>query len=92
VTLLAVYRGQWPNVWTSALKWYEKQLFFNFFFIRILRWFCLISNLIRPNLAGCKKDAFPTYSSLTTNFYFGPPLSPHEVWAWGFSAPCIHNV
>jgi hypothetical protein len=43
-TLSAVYRGQWPYVWTSALNWYEIQQCF-----RVLQWLCFISNL-RPKL------------------------------------------
>ena len=35
-----VYQGQWPYVWTSALNWYKLWLF-----LRILQWFCQISNL-----------------------------------------------
>jgi len=45
----------------------------NFFFFRILQWFCLISKLC-PNLMVRKrcKVASPTYSSLTINLCFGP--------------------
>jgi hypothetical protein len=47
VSPLAVYRGQWPNDYTSALNWYEVQLF-----VIILRLFCLISNFSQAQFDG----------------------------------------
>jgi hypothetical protein len=70
----------------SVLNWYEIE----FFFFRIIKWFCLISSLNQTQFDGpwrCK-DSSPTHSSLTLNLYFGPPchltkfghvLFPHPV-------------
>jgi len=63
------------------------KLVWNTTFFRILKWFCLISNLSRIHFDGpwhCK-DACWTYSCLTINLCFGPSVSPHELWAWNFS-------
>ena len=58
---------------------------------QVIQWFCLISSLSQTHFDGpwhCK-DAQLTYSCLKINLCFGPPAppSPHEVWAWSFSAP-----
>ena len=47
VSLLAVYRGRWLNDYTSALNWFEVQLF-----IRILQLFSLISNFSQIQFDG----------------------------------------
>jgi hypothetical protein len=48
-----------------------------FFPFRILKWFCLISNLsqIQFDSPWCYKDESPTYSSLTTSLCFGPLIT-----------------
>jgi hypothetical protein len=46
--LSALHRGRWLYVSTPAQNWYEIQLFF----FRIIRWFCLISNLSQTQFDG----------------------------------------
>jgi hypothetical protein len=72
----AMYQGQWLYIWTSALNWYEIQLFF-----RILQWFYLISNLSQTQFDSpyCRKDASPTNSSLTMYLCVGPPITTRSL-------------
>ena len=53
---------------------------------------CLISNLSQTQFDSPQhcNDTSLTHTSLTIDLCFGFPLSPHEVWAGSFSAPCIH--
>jgi hypothetical protein len=69
--------------WTSAINWYEIQLFFI-----IRQRFCWIPNLVRPNLT-VRSTA---WSYLRLSFFVLVPPITHEVWPWSFSAPYAPSV
>ena len=85
-SLLAMYQGRWMYIWTSALNWYEIQLF-----SRILQWFYLISKLSPTQFDSpyCCKDASSTNSSLTIYLCVGPPITTRSL-GMEFFHTCIY--
>jgi len=72
------------------LNIYSKLVLNTTFFFRLLKWFCLISNLSNTQLTvySAAKDASPTCSSLTVNLFYGPPCQLTKFGHGFFHALC----